>query len=466
MLRSIRVRLTLWYVVMLAAILAAFSAGVYLALRANLYSNLNDSLDSKAAAIGAAVQDGGGRPQLTPDAAPPDPDGEQFVRLFDASGALVFDNSTVEAGVLPDSAAVTAAAEGATDRRTESVSGDAVRILTVPVYRDGSVFAIAQVGKSEGDVHDTLRTLQLIIAAAYPLTLGLASAGGVFLAGRALGPIGRVTTMARRLSAEDLNQRIEADLPDDEVGRLVTTFNEMIARLDAAFRRQRQFTADASHELRTPLTAIKGQTEVALQQERSAEGYRDVLRAVNSQADRMIRLVGSLLTLARADSGGAALTLEQVDLGKLLADAADQIASATAAAKQIEVRVSGGPEVHLSADEDLLLQLVLNLLDNAVKYSPPGASVTISWAAEDGDAVVRVSDTGPGIAPEHLKHIFDRFYRVEESRASETAGFGLGLSISRWIAEAHGGTLAAESLPGSGSTFTLRIPLERRSDSS
>jgi heavy metal sensor kinase len=279
----------------------------------------------------------------------------------------------------------------------------------------------------------------------------------VFLAGRALSPIDAVTRTARKISAEDLSQRLNMRLPEDEVGRLARTFDEMIARLDEAFKRQRQFTADASHELRTPLTAIKGQTEVALQREREPEDYQEVLRAVNGQVDRMIRLVASLLTLARADAREIPVNREPVDLGTTVKDAVDQIRPA-AADKSISVDVHADGGVRVNADQDLMLQLMLNLLDNAVKYTPVGGTIEVSWRGNGDHADLSVSDTGPGIAAEHLPHIFDRFYRADKARSRAGGGAGLGLSICRWIVEAHGGSISAASTPGQGSTFSVRLP--------
>ncbi|MEO8458866.1 MAG: ATP-binding protein, partial [Chloroflexota bacterium] len=304
---------------------------------------------------------------------------------------------------------------------------------------------------------DTLRILLIIIAIAYPLTLVVATGGGAFLAGRALSPIDRLTGVARRITAEDLHQRIDLDLPNDEVGRLARTFNDMIARLDDSFSKQRQFTADASHELRTPLTAIKGQTEVALQRDRDVESYKQVLQNVNTQVDRMIRMSGSLLTLARADAGQIPIASEPVNLATIVTDAVEQM-SIAAEAKSIEIKIAPGPSVRTFADEDLLLQLMLNLLDNAIKYTPQYGLVRVGWSAVGGAVDVSVSDTGPGIGPEHLPRIFDRFYRADTARSSPNGGAGLGLSISRWIAEAHGGSIKAQSANGSGTTFVVHLP--------
>jgi heavy metal sensor kinase len=298
----------------------------------------------------------------------------------------------------------------------------------------------------------------LILGIAYPVTLAVASLGGIFLAGRALSPIDRLTRLARRISAEDLSQRLDLRLPDDEVGRLARTFDEMIARLEDAFQRQRQFTADASHELRTPLTAIKGQAEVALSRPRDAVAYREVLQAVNEEVDRLIRMVGSLLTLARADAGQISIASEPVSLGDLVDAAVEQV-HPMAEKHSLGLRVVSGPSVVLQADEDLLLQLLLNLLDNAIKCTPSGGQVTVGWRVNDREIELQVRDTGVGIGPEHLPHIFDRFYRADKARSRAEGGAGLGLSISRWIAEAHGGSISVWSEPGQGTTFTVTIPL-------
>ncbi len=458
LLRPIRVRLTLWYVLLLAITLAAFSAGVYFALRQSLYSNLDDSLDSRAEIVAGLVTRGG-RLSVSGVDIPGDPvEGEEIVRVYDLSGDVVFDNSADQFPVPEDPDAVRAALSGSTSRRHVDTGRVDLRVMTAPIRSDSEIVGVVQAGLSEDDVRETLSVLLVIIGLGYPFALVVASGGGVFLAGRALSPIDALTRTARKISAEDLSQRLDLRLPDDEVGRLARTFDEMIARLDDAFRRQRQFTADASHELRTPLTAIKGQTEVALQRDRDAAAYREVLRGVNSEVDRMIRLVGSLLTLARADARQIPVNRENVDLEKVVADAVEQIKPASGD-KAISVKAISDSGIRLVADQDLLLQLMLNLLDNAVKYTPRGGTIDVACRTEGGYAQVTVSDAGPGIPPEHLPHVFDRFYRVDKARAQADGGAGLGLSICRWIAEAHGGSIGAESPPNGGALFTVRLPL-------
>jgi len=460
-LRSVRLRLTLWYVLLLAIILAAFSAGIYATLRHNLYGNLNNSIETRANDLLTIVRFEGARPTLSERIPSENPyQGEQFVQVFDPSGELTFDNSAAAGGAPVDRRAIQAALAGKTVTRNISVSGDAFRVRILPIKRDGKISGVLEVGQSRDDVSETLQTLVLILVIAYPVTLALASLGGVFLASRALSPIDKVTRLARRISAEGLSQRLNLRLPDDEVGRLARTFDEMTARLDDAFRRQRQFTADASHELRTPLTAIKGQIEVALGRPREAAAYREILQAVNEEVDRLTRLVGSLLTLAKADAGQIPIAWEPVRLGELIAAAVEHIRRVVRR-PGLEVRMEPGPDVTLQADEDLLLQLLLNLLDNAVKYTPTGGQVTVGWSLDSQHVELWVRDTGIGIASEHVPHIFDRFYRVDRARSRAEGGAGLGLSICRWIAEAHRGSISVQSTPGQGSTFTVALPTGR-----
>ena len=411
---SIRVRLTFWYVLVLALILAAFSAGVYLVLRQALYNNLDESIQNQAAALLGTIQYEGDRPSLT-SVSPADPtEEEQFVRVFDASTDLTFDSSGAIGNVPVDQDTVNSALVGETTTRRVKIEedDDPLRIITVPIRRDGQIVGVLEVGQSEEDVSDILTTLLLIMGAAYPVTLVVAMVGGVFLAGRALSPVDKISALARRISAEHLGQRLNLRLPDDEVGRLARTFDEMIERLDDAFRRQRQFTADASHELRTPLTIMKGQVDVALQKRRAPEDYRRVLQEVNDEVDRLIHLAGSLLTLTRADAGQIPLALENVSVADVVAGAVEHLRS-TALQKGFELQLVSGNSITMYADEGLLLQLLLNLLDNAIKYTPVGGRVTVGWSVTGDQVELWVRDTGIGIPEEHIPLIFDRFHRVD-----------------------------------------------------
>ncbi len=456
-LRSIRVRLTLWYLAVLAVILALFAGGVYVSMSRSLQEQLDDTVKNRARFVEALITfDAAGNPSL--DLGRDGPDSElddEFQRLFDTSGELVFDNSQTVSDVAVDPEALQRAQQGETHLATYDGGGGESRIFTTPVLRDGEPVAILQSAHATDDMRETLRGLQLILLIGVPSAIVLASVGGWWLASRALSPIDGITRAAQQITAQDLSRRLNADLPDDEVGRLARTFDGMIARLDASFQRQRQFTADASHELRTPLTAIRGQIDVALERPRVPAEYQRVLTAVHAQVDRMTRLSADLLMLARADAGSMPLHTEQVGIRQLVEGAAEQVRP-LANEKNLALRVEPAPDATISADPDMLLQLLINLLDNAIKYTERG-SVAIDWQVRTGSLSILVSDTGAGIPPEHRERVFERFHRVDMGRARQDGGTGLGLAICRSIVEAHGGTIAVESSEA-GSTFIVTLP--------
>ncbi len=456
--RSLRVRLTLWYVLLLAIALAAFGAAIYLTLRYSLNEGLDDSVENRAELLSGLVEYSGGTPSLAGTISSNDLNADDtFVRVYGPSGGLSFEQAPPGTTIDDNTSSIERARSGGTSRSNLGTSAETYRVIAVPLMLDAEVTGVLEVGESTSDIDETLGRLLLILAVGYPITLVAASVGGVFLAGRALSPIDKITQAARRISAEDLGRRLDLDLPDDEVGRLARTFDDMIARLEDAFVRQRQFTSDASHELRTPLTAMKGQVEVALSKERPAADYRGVLQTVNQDIDRMIRLVGSLLTLARADAHQVALEREQIRLAELVNSAVAEVQQ-VASERGVTLVSKAGPDVGVMVDEDLMLQLLLNLLDNAIKYSGPAGHVECSWRSENGSVEMSVHDSGQGILANDLPHIFDRFYRADKSRAHDGGGAGLGLSISKWIAEAHGGDISVRSTPGSGTTFTVHLP--------
>ncbi len=455
--RSIRVRLTLWYLAVLAVILLLFAAGVYVTMRTALREQLDDSIESRALLVQQLVTfDAQGRPML-PAEADTSAVGidDEFQRLFDASGDISFDSSQALGDVPVETGALETARSGRTHWSTIGEGKREARVLTVPIRREGVVAAILQSGRATDDTRETLNSLLLILAAGGAGALVLASAGGWWLSSRALSPIDRITRAANAITAQDLSRRLDLDLPDDEVGRLARTFDSMIARLDAAFERQRRFTADASHELRTPLTAIRGQIDVVLDRPRDPAEYQRVLATVNVQVERMTRLSESLLTLARADAGALPLQRERIDAGALARSVADDVRR-LADAKGLRVDVEGEGAAEVVADEDLLLQLLLNLADNAIRYSAAGA-VTVGWRGGASVVELFVRDTGPGVPADQQERVFERFHRVDASRSRQDGGSGLGLAICRWIAEAHGGSISLQSGPG-GSTFTVKLP--------
>jgi len=254
-----------------------------------------------------------------------------------------------------------------------------------------------------------------------------------------------------------LSGRIDLTGPDDEVGRLARTFDTMLARLEEAFTQQRQFAADASHELRTPLTAIIGQIDVALGWPESVDYYRTTLATIREQAQRLTRLASDLLFLARTDAQPLPQAAEPIDLASLLPAVAMQM-QPVAAERQQTITVIPSSTGVVYGNEDYVIRLLLNMLDNAIRYTPVGGQVTLSSRRTNANIEISVRDTGPGIAPEHLPRVFDRFYRVDRGRSRVQGGSGLGLAIAQSIAHVHGGQITIESVVGHGSTFIVRLP--------
>ena len=355
-----------------------------------------------------------------------------------------------------DAAALEAVRAGRVAFSTVRVSGEHVRVFTVPLRREGKLTGAVQLGRPLRDYDRFWHGLLLICAVLLPLALALAALGGVWVTDRALGPVRAMTAAAAELSAADLSRRLVVT-GDDELVSLARTFNGMLARLSAAFDRQRRFTADASHELRTPLARIKVTTSLALGGEPDAAEDREALRVVDQAAEAMQRLVEQLLVLARADEGQLALRRELVEIAELLDGAVASLAPAVAD----RVTVLPASSLEVLADGDSLRRLLVNLLENSVRHTPPGGQVTVAAEAADKTVLITVTDTGEGIAPEHLPQVGERFYRVDDARCRRDGGAGLGLAIARAIAEAHGGELAVSSELGQGTTVSVRLPLTR-----
>jgi heavy metal sensor kinase len=267
-----------------------------------------------------------------------------------------------------------------------------------------------------------------------------------------------MATRAEKITAEKLGERLPISNPNDELGHLGRVFNETLGRLEGSFDQLRRFTADASHELRTPLTAIRSVGEVSLQKTGDADYYRDIVGSMLEEANRLTKLVDSLLTMSRADAGR--IPLQPTEFSVLdLAMEAGGVIEVLAEEKNQTMTIGGDPKVVVRGDRLILRQALINLLDNAVKYSPEGGQVEVRAGASDGEAYVDVRDSGPGIPAEHRSQVFDRFYRVDKSRSRGEGGAGLGLSISQWAVEAHGGRIELDCDHGPGCTFRIRIPI-------
>lgn len=449
---SIRVRLTVWYVALLAGILAVFSAFLYLSLSQYLYSNVTSQLQVN-------VQDARRMWLRTGNISLSDlQPGADYVAVYTPLGQQIATSGPI---AQPDIRKfVQANYTSAQPVRITLANDTDWMVYTTPVFlSNGEMIALVQVGQSLERTQDTLQRLLVQIAIALPITLILASSGGLFLASRALSPIDRIRRIASRISAQDLSQRIRLGQTHDEVGRLAATFDSMIERLDNSFRAQRQFTSDASHELRTPLALIRTETDIVLARERAPDEYRQALENIRNDVDRMSALVSDMLTLARADSGREQITKEPLLLGDIAREVLNQLMP-FAESKNVSLVWSGDdPGPLVLGDETRLTQLVINLVDNGIKYAPGGA-VVVSVREVASSAVLTVKDNGIGIPAEHLDKLFERFYRVDSSRTGGTST-GLGLAICEWITKVHGGTIEVESEEGMGAEFIVRLPLAK-----
>lgn len=461
----IRWRLTLWFAALFAAILLVFGGFLYVGLRQRLAAGFDEQLLAQAAITLTAVDAQADTPTLDARSGG-EHEGEYVLRLLDRGGGVVFDNGAALGGVPLDPVAVATALDGGTDLSSLSVRGDDegaehLRIATIPVRRDGpdgSVVGALQVGLDRHDLDELLNELLAALAVAVPFAIAAAAAAGYLLAGRALAPVAQITRLAAAIGGNDLDARLDLDLPDDELGRLARTFDGMLARIEDAFERQRRFTGDAAHELRTPLSLLRSRVDLALAHPRPAEDYRGVLTEFTADLERLTGLVATLLTLARADAGRLLVDPAPFDLAETAAAVLDQyVPGAEAATVRLRAETSPTP---LVADEDLFVQALVNLLDNALASTPAGGTVAVGCRREDRLAHLWVEDTGVGIAAEHHARVFDRFYRVDPGRTRARGGAGLGLAICRAIADAHGGTIRLTSRPGHGTRLDLVVPAE------
>jgi heavy metal sensor kinase len=323
-------------------------------------------------------------------------------------------------------------------------------------YVDGDDYLLVACQPLDSIAAD-LRLVRKVLFLATPLLLALAGFGGYVVAKRSLAPLGWMAEQARLIGGGNLDTRLEIGRAAEELEVLSGSFNELLARLEQTFAVMRRFVADASHELRTPIAVIRGEADVALSQERSAGEYRQTLAVILDESRRLSRLVDDLLNLARADAGSARLQVREFYFGDLLRDCCRSV-QALAVARGIAVECRSPEDVPYRGDEELLHRLTMNLLDNAIRHTPPGGRVEIALETSGAGLRMRVSDTGTGIAPEALPHLFERFYRGDPARSRQDGGFGLGLAIVKWVAESHGGTVDVSSQPGAGSTFTVTLP--------
>lgn len=296
-----------------------------------------------------------------------------------------------------------------------------------------------------------------IMGLGLPVAVVIAAFGGYHLARRALAPVNEMADRARAMSADRLSQRIPVGNPDDEVGRLAVVINDLLGRLEQSFMQMQRFTADASHELRTPLTAIRTVGEVGLRSEKGEAGARETISSMLEEVARLTHLVDAMLMLSRADAGRIPVHRTPEDLAALVQDVATQL-GVLAEEKHQTITVSTSAPVTVNVDPMILRMAIVNLVDNAIRYSPEGGVIQIDVHADGASAGVDVRDNGPGMSAVHRQRLFERFYRIDEGRSRQDGGAGLGLAIARWAVEAHDGRLDVASEPGAGSVFRISLP--------
>ncbi len=463
--KSIRTRLTLWYTSLLTVTLLIVGGAALGLLSYSLSHEMDSALHSVASAL--IERDLSRSATLLPSEidhafrrffgfSPWD----EYFQMRDPSGNRDEIRSLPSTRKLPLSReALANALRGLSSFETVEGLGEyPVRVLTMPVMESSRVINLLQVGMSLKSVDETRLRFLLIMAGVLPLGLILAASGGWLLAHRALKPVDRMTAAARRISAEDLSQRVNETGTGDELDNLAKTLNQMLSRLDTAFSQIRRFSADASHELQTPLTILKGEMELVLRSARTPEEYRATLESALEEVDRIAHLVEGLLLLARAEAGVLRMDQQEVGLGQVLEEVYLRL-KPLADSHCIELRLGSIESLCVRGDHERLRRMTFNLVDNAIKYTGAGGRVTLELQREGKWASILVSDTGIGVPIEEQENIFQAFYRTSEAGPLAERGTGLGLPIAQSIAAAHGGTISVDSAPGRGSSFKALIPI-------
>ncbi|MEO7714708.1 MAG: ATP-binding protein [Capsulimonas sp.] len=484
-LNSVRVRITLWNVGILAFVLIVLGAVFMFSFRANVAAAVDQGLlkrvlwaqgffahatpEETANVLAGrnphpprfdrrpASQDKQPKRPAGPGDGPGDEKfGEMRPRFFGMDMKPLSHGSA-----LWDRAGFERATQGYSVYTTVHASDGDTRVYSAPLTQDGKVLAVVQCANSLAHLQGEQARMQRILMTLIPFVLLIAGLGGAFLTDRALRPVREIAHAANKIEAEKLSQRLPV-IGHDEFTEIAEAFNGLLGRLETAFERQEQafqqqqrFTADASHELRTPLTIIKANTSLALTSSRTEEQLRKTLQTVDSAADRMNRIVQDLLLLARSDAGQLSYDLRPVALAEIVEQALPAVQGANHA--PVSVRLNP-PDALVCGQPDALVRLLSNLLENAARYTPQDGQITVSSEVHGGSIVVIVSDTGEGIAPEHLPHVTERFYRAEAARSRAHGGTGLGLAICQSIVDLHHGDLTVDSTPGVGTTVRVTLP--------
>src|SRR5262245_28452653 len=471
MLNSVRSRLTLLYVMIFGVLLGAFGLFLYALIRKDAHDRFDLSLTMTARTVAnlfhqEMIENGQEERVATAHALREYQQPSMFLAIFHDDRLLAANrNQNAESPPVDKHPAAAAAKEflaRAVAKRdpvltTIAINGqDEWRLVAYAPGVEIAEFVIVA-AESRRELIDQMRALREIFLLSLPVMQLMAGLAGYLLARKSLAPIASMTAQAERISAENLDERLQVKNNGDELGKMARVFNDLLARIESSFEGMRQFTADASHELRTPLAIIRGEADVALSQDRGPGEYRETLVIIQDEARLLSGVVEDMLALARADAGQRRLEVEEFYLIYLIEECGNS-ARALALNKNLSLDFESSGDIAFRGDEELIRRMVINLLDNAIKYTPGGGSVSVKLWREDGRIKLRVTDNGIGIPAEAAARVFERFYRVDRARSRVEGGSGLGLSIVKWIAEAHQGSVSLESAPEHGSSFTVSLP--------
>jgi len=452
---SLRLRLTLLYSTLTGGMLLVFAAAAILVFNALLINQIDATLENSANLIISGIRvDSLGK--VDADLSTVDIGSDVYVQVWGVGKELQTGLRTLEGFADKPFDGSASLLDRPAFREIQSGSQH-IRVVSVPLIGNGHRVATLQVAVSLSDV-DTARSGLTNIIAVIWIVATLFSGNAAWLTlGQTLKPLKVITETAEQINqADDLSRRIPYDGPDDEIGSLVGSFNQTLERLEVLFTSQQRLLADVSHELRTPLTVIKGNADLMRRMKQLDE---ESLTSIDQEAGRLTRLVGGLLLLAQAESGKLALVEKPIELDLLVTEVFQEMS--VLAGNKVHVHLNEIDQVYVNGDRDRLKQVFINLVANAIQYTPQGGDVFLSLERIRGQARVICRDTGPGIPSEDLSHIFERFYRAEKSRTrGRTTGFGLGLSIANWIVERHGGRIEVESKEGHGTTFAIWLPVK------
>ncbi len=465
---SIRVKLTAWYVLVFSVVLACFCVSIYVMMERKLLRSVDHRLQTMAELISKTEL------CVVPNFLPPDferrlnrifgtrPVGK-FIRVLDLSGEIGSRTDNLDDTKIPVNKKLVreVVSTGKIIFETQYPLGRdmPIRFINFPVvdFRSHKVRGVVQVGTSLEFVRESMRNLLVVFFVLGPSLLFVAAVVGFFLAGKALKPIREISQTTRHITVNNLDERITVPVTRDDIGQLAATINGMLDRLSLSFQKITQFTADASHELRTPLTIMQGELEIALRGERSVDEYLETLGSCLEEVERMATIVNDLLLLSKSDMGQEVLNFEPVDMQLMVNNLLSHF-QILADEHQINLGSDVDEVETIYGDQLRLRQMLVNLLSNAIRYTPAGGRIRVSLKNVENGIEVAVADTGIGIPEDAIPRIFDRFYRADKARSRQYGGSGLGLSIVKWIVEAHNGSISVDSIVGEGSVFRVFLP--------